>query len=110
MAQRHAPARTRSRSKTSDSGSRLAAAADVAYREFRDDDPDRTREVMLHLWWNSGFSERRFCDLLQEARAITKARIAAGQVRLGEPGRRRAMPYLLAILRELLVQDAGARR
>jgi hypothetical protein len=60
--------------------------------------------VMLHLWWNSSLRERRFCGLLQQARAITKARIAAGQVQLGEPGRRRAVPYLLAVLRDLLAE------
>jgi len=81
----------------------------VVCREFRDDDPERTIKVMLHLWWNSGFRERRFCDLLLEARTITKGRIAGSQVQLGEPGRRRAMPYLLAVLRDLLVQAEGKR-
>jgi hypothetical protein len=78
----------------------LAVAAAVVCSEFRDDDRDRTLEVMIHLWWNSGLQEQRFLELVQEARAITKQRIAAGQVQLGGAGRRRAMPYFLAVLRE----------
>ncbi len=109
MAERRLSRRSRSRRKTSGAGGLLAVAADVVCREFRDDDPDRTVAVMLHLWWNSGSGERRFCDLLQEARTITKARIAAGRVQLGEPGRRRAMPYLLAVLRDLLAQAANVQ-
>jgi hypothetical protein len=91
-------------------GGLLAVAVDVVCDEFRDDDPERTLKFMVHLWWSSGFRERRFCDLLQEARTITKARIAAGQVQLGEPGKRRAMPYLMAVLRDVLAQSAKGRR
>jgi hypothetical protein len=54
------------------------------------------------MWWNSGLRERRFVALVQQARAITKARIGAGRVVSGEPGQRRAMPYCLAVLQALL--------
>ncbi len=110
MAEGRLSRRTRSRRRTSRAGSLLAVAAKGAGGEFRADDPDRTIKVVLHLWWNSSFAERRFCDLLQEARTITKARIVGSQVQVGEPGRRRAMPYLLAVLRQLLAQSAEGRR
>jgi len=109
MAERQVVRRSRSRRRTTHAGSLLAVAAGVASVEFRDDDPGRTREVMAHLWWNSGLRERRFCALLQEARRITKARMASGEVQLGEPGRRRATPYFVAVLRDLLAATAGAQ-
>lgn len=110
MAERHVVRRRRSRRRTGQAGSLQAVAANVASVEFRDDDPDRTVEVIAHLWWNSGLREHRFCALLQEARRITKARMAASQVQLGEPGRRRATPYFVAVLRDLLAATAGAHR
>jgi hypothetical protein len=79
---------------------RLAVAADVVCSEFRDDNPERTLGVVFYLWWNTGLREQGFFDLLQEARAITKEHMAAGQVQLGDAGRRRAMPYFLVVLEE----------
>ena len=100
MAERRLSRRNRSQTRTSRAGSLLAVAADVVCDEFRDDDLERTLKVIFHMWWNTGLRERRFVDLVQAARSITKKRIAAGQVQLGDPGRRRAMPYFLAVLRE----------
>ena len=89
------------------SGWRVKQHADVVSREFRDDDHERTADTLAHLWWNSGIRESRFVGLLQEAREITKARISAGQVRSGEPGRREGMAYCLAVLRNLLANKRG---
>ncbi len=83
-------------------GRLLKQDAEVISSEFRDDDAQRTAGTLAHLWWNSGLRERRFVALLQQARDITKARISAGQIPSGEPGRRQAMPYCLAVLRSLL--------
>jgi hypothetical protein len=100
MAERRLSRRNRSQTRTSRPGSLLAVAADVICHEFRDDDPERTLKVIFHMWWNTGLREQRFVEVVQAVRAITKKRIAAGQVQLGDPGRRRAMPYFLAVLRE----------
>jgi hypothetical protein len=83
-------------------GRRLKQTAEVLSREFRDDQPEWTAETLAHIWWNSGVRVSRFIDLLQQARDITKARISAGQVTSGEPGRRHAMAYCLTVLRGLL--------
>ena len=80
----------------------LKQDAEVISSEFRDDDAQRTADTLAHMWWNSGLRERRFVALLQQARDTTKARISAGQIQSGEPGRRQAMPYCLAVLRSLL--------
>jgi hypothetical protein len=58
------------------------------------------------MWWNSGIRESQFVELLQQARDITKVRISSGQVRSGQPGHRRAMPYCIAVLRNLLESKA----
>ena len=100
MAERGWSGKGRSRRRGSRGRRMLTVAAAVVCVEFRDDDHERTLEVMVHLWWNSGLQEQRFLELVQEARATTKQRIAAGQVQLGDAGRRRAMPYFLAVLRD----------
>jgi hypothetical protein len=109
MAERRLSRRGQSHRRAGRAGSLLVVALDVVCDEFRDNDAVRTREVVFHLWWNPGLSEQRFFDLVQDARTVTKARIAAGQVQLGSAGRRRAMPYLLAVLRNLLSQVVDAR-
>ena len=76
--------------------------AEVISSEFRDDDAQRTADTLARMWWNSGLRERRFVALLQQARDITKARISAGQIHSGEPGRRQAVAYCLMVLRRLL--------
>jgi len=88
------------------SGGQLEQLTHLVCLELRDDKSERTAKTLLHMWWNSGVPKGRFIELLQQAREITKVRISAGQVALGEPGRRRAMPYCLAVLRSLLPNGA----
>ena len=84
MAERQLSRGTRPRQRTTRAGRLLAVAADVVCREFRDDDAQRTLGVLFHMWWNTGLREQRFVEVVQQARAITKRRIAAGQVELGD--------------------------
>jgi hypothetical protein len=78
---------------------RAAAAA------FRDNDVEASITVVIRLWWTSRLRGRRFAHLLHQARDVTQARISVGVVERGEPGRRQAMPYFLAVLRDLVNQD-----
>ena len=77
-------------------GVRLAAA------EFRDDDVEASVNSAVRLWWTSRLRGRRFAQLVRHAREITHARISLGSVERGEPGRREAMPYFFAVLRNLV--------
>ena len=69
---------------------------------FRDNDLEASTAVVVQLWWTSRLRGRRFAQLLRQAREVTQARISLGVVELGEPGRREAMPYFLAVLRDLV--------
>ena len=53
------------------------------------------------MWWTSRLRGRRFAQLLQQARQVTQQRISLGAIERGRPGRREAMPYFLAVLRQL---------
>jgi hypothetical protein len=48
---------------------------------------------------------RRFAQFVQQARDITQQRISLGVIDGGEPGRRAAMPYFFAVLRDLVEQE-----
>lgn len=82
---------------------RTAAAA------FRDNDVDASVAVAVRLWWSSRLRGRRFAQLLRQARRVTQARISISAVERGEPGRREAMPYFLAVLRDLVDEDRRSR-
>jgi hypothetical protein len=83
---------------------RTAAAA------FRDNDVEASTAIAVRLWWSSRLRGRRFAQLLLQARYVTQERISVGVVARGEPGRREAMPYFLAVLRDLVNQDRHTRR
>ncbi|HEY1294449.1 MAG TPA: hypothetical protein VGJ60_15335 [Chloroflexota bacterium] len=72
---------------------------------FRADDVDASVTAGVHLWWTSHLRGRRFAQLVQQARAVTQERISLGGVERGEPGRREAMPYFFAVLRDLVSQN-----
>jgi len=72
---------------------------------FRDNDLETSTAVVVRLWWTSRLRGRRFAQLLRQARDMTQAQISTGAVELGEPGRRRAMPYFVAVLRGLINQE-----
>jgi|SRR5579859_4124025 len=78
---------------------RTAAAA------FRDNDVEASTAIAVRLWWSSRLRGRRFAQLLRQARYVTQERISLGVVERGEPGRREAMPYFMAVLRDLVNQD-----
>ena len=70
-------------------------------RDFRDDDPTRSRARVHHIWWNSGLPRGRFLSLVELARERTLDQVSRGRVRSGQAGQRRAMGYFFAILEEL---------
>jgi hypothetical protein len=79
---------------------------------FRDNDVEASITTAVRLWWTSRLRGRRFAQLVQQAREVTQQRISHGVIQKGEPGRREAMPYFLAVLRELVNQErlhAGQR-
>jgi hypothetical protein len=76
-----------------------------AANRFWDDDPNRSVRAAIRLWWGSGLRGRHFVQLLQEATSRTSERVLLGTIKQGVPGRREAMPYFFAILRELAVQE-----
>jgi hypothetical protein len=75
---------------------RLAAVA------FRDNDVEHSITAAARLWWGSRLRGRRFVQLVHQAREITQVRISLGAIKRGQPGRRNAMPYFLAVLRDLV--------
>jgi hypothetical protein len=89
-----------------EAGVRAAAAA------FRDNDADASVSTAVRLWWTSRLRGRRFAQLVQQAKAVTQQRISLSVVERGEPGRRQAMPYFFAVLRDLVDQERArpARR
>jgi hypothetical protein len=89
-----------------ESGIRSAATA------FRDNDVEASITTAIRLWWTSRLRGRRFAQLICEARDVTQQRISLSVIRKGEPGRREAMPYFFAVLRELVDREhlhAGPR-
>src|SRR5260370_14190581 len=85
-----------------ESGVRRAAVA------FRDNDVESSVGVAVRLWWTSHPRGRRFAELVRQAYDVTQVRISLGAIERGDAGRREAMPYFLAVLRDLVIHD-GAR-
>jgi hypothetical protein len=89
-------------------GSRYQTEIEAAVRSsalvFRADDVEASVTAALRLWWTSHLRGRRFGQLVQQARAATQERISVGGVERGEAGRRQAMPYFFAVLRDLVSQ------
>ena len=84
-------------------GVRAAAIA------FRDNDVEASTETVIRLWWTSRLRGRRFAQLVQLARQQTQPRISLGAIERGQPGRREAMPYFLAVLRQLAERERHQR-
>jgi hypothetical protein len=84
-------------------------AVRAAATAFRDNDVEASTETVLRLWWTSRLRGRRFSQLLQQARQVTQERISLGAVERGHPGRREAMPYFLAVLRQLAERERTLR-
>jgi len=72
-----------------------------AAEKFRDNDPNASVSAVLHLWWSTRLRGRTFAALVREATTITSGRVSLGTVNRGDPGRREAMPYFHAVLRDL---------
>ena len=85
-----------------ETGVRSAAEA------LRDNDVDASVATAVRLWWTSRLRGRRFAQLVHQARGVTWRRISLGVVQRGEPGRREAMPYFFAVLRDLVDQERSA--
>jgi hypothetical protein len=79
-------------------------------RDFRDDDPTRSRTRAHHIWWNSGLPRGRFLTLLDLARERTLEQVSRGRVRGGQAGQRKAMGYFFAILDDLAREEIGRLR
>jgi hypothetical protein len=88
--------------------SRYQAEIEAAVRSsalaFRADDVEASVTAARRLWWTSRLRGRRFAQLVQQARTVTQERVSVGGVERGEAGRREAMPYFWAVLRELVSQ------
>ena len=87
----------------------IEQAVRTAAATFRDNDVETSTTVVVRLWWTSRLRGRRFVQLVGQAREVTAARISVGGVERGEPGRRQAMPYFLAVLRNLTKQEPRPR-
>src|SRR5690242_8818351 len=81
---------------------RSVASAAMA---FRDNDVEASVHTAVRLWWTSQLRGRRFARLVVQAREITQQRISVGSVQHGQPGRRQAMPYFFAVLRDLVAHE-----
>jgi hypothetical protein len=94
-------------------GSRHQAEIEAAVRSaalvFRADDIEVSVTSAMHVWWTSGLRGRRFVQLVHQARAAPHERISVGGLERGEPGRREAMPYFFAVLRDLVSNATSAQ-
>lgn len=88
----------------------LIALVEQCGRDFRDDDPTRSRARAHHIWWNAGLPRGRFFSLVEMARERTLDQISRGRVRGGQAGQRRAMGYFFAILEELARDETDRLR
>ena len=88
----------------------LVARIEQCGRDFRDDDPQRSRARAHHAWWNSGLPRGRFLALVEMARERTLAQISRGRVRGGQAGQRRGMGYFFAVLEELVRDETDRLR
>src|SRR5438445_10051582 len=77
---------------------------------LHDNDATRSCSTGHHLWWSSKLPRQTFLQFTEHALRVTKRKIGTAQVRLGDPGTRRAMPYFFAVLRNELTEVATARR
>lgn len=74
--------------------------------ELHDNDVEASVSTAVRLWWTSRrLRGRRFAQLVYQARDVTRQRISLGVVQHGEPGRRTAMPYFFAVLRDLVDRE-----
>jgi hypothetical protein len=93
----------------SERSSRLQAEIESSVRSaataFRDNDVEASITTAIRLWWTSRMRGRRFAQLLHQARDVTQQRISLGTIEKGEPGRREAMPYFFAVLRDLIDRE-----
>lgn len=87
----------------------IEAAVRSAALAFRADDVEASIRATTGLWWTSRLRGRQFAQLIHQARAVTQERISVGGVGRGEPGRREAMPYFFAVLRDLVRQHVDRR-
>lgn len=92
--------------------SRFLGAIETGVRsaalDFGDNDVEGSVATAVRLWWTSRLRGRCFAQLVQQAREVTRQRISLGIVLRGEPGRRKAMPYFFAVLRDLVRQERSA--
>jgi hypothetical protein len=84
----------------------LSVRIEAYGREFRDDDPARSRARAHHVWWNSGLPRGRFLTLVEQARDLTREQVSRGKVKSAAAGQRRAMGYFFAILEDLARDEA----
>ena len=75
---------------------------------FGENDVEASVTRVVRLWWTSRLRGRRFAQLVYQARDVTRQRVSLGVVQRGEPGRREAMPYFFAVLRDLVDQERSA--
>jgi hypothetical protein len=89
--------------------SRFQVEIDMGVRsaavDFCDNDVEASVTTAVRLWWASRLRGRRFAQLVYQARDVTRQRISLGVVQHGEPGRRKAMPYFFAVLRDLVDRE-----
>jgi len=76
--------------------------------DFGDNDVEASVATAARLWWTSRLRGRRFAQLVYQARDVTRQRVSLGVIQRGEPGRREAMPYFFAVLRDLVDQQRSA--
>jgi hypothetical protein len=76
--------------------------------DFCDNDVEASVTTAVRLWWTGHLRGRRFAQLVYQARDVTRQRISLSVVEHGEPGRREAMPYFFAVLRDLVDQERSA--
>src|SRR5260370_10141971 len=86
-----------------ENGVRRAAVA------FRDNDVETSVGAAVRLWWTSHLRGRRFAELVRQAYDVTQVRISLGAIERGDAGRREAMPYFLAVLRDLVIHAGSTR-
>lgn len=88
----------------------MIARIEQCGRDFRDDDPARSRARAHHVWWGSGLPRGQFLSLVELARERTLEQVSRGRVRSGQAGQRRAMGYFFAILEDLSREESDRLR
>ncbi len=76
---------------------------------FRANDVELSVSTAVRLWWSSHLRGRRLAQLVRQAFDVTQARISLGVIERGDAGQREAMPYFLAVLRDLVANDVRTR-